>query len=69
MREKLVEWRRVSDLTQDQAAERLGLSRSFYTQLERGTRSPSLAVMMRFIDISGPKAVEFFLPVEVASST
>jgi DNA-binding XRE family transcriptional regulator len=67
MRQALVGLREEMGLTQDQAAVRLGISRSFYCEIELGTKSPSLELMNRFVDVFGARSVEFFLPVKVAS--
>lgn len=67
MRHKLVALRSALGLTQERAAQMIGVSRSFYAGLESGARSPSLEVIQRFIKTFGPKTVEFFLPIEVAS--
>lgn len=38
-------------LTQEQVAERVGISTSFYTNLERGSRSMSIPVLLSLADI------------------
>ncbi|OUS73019.1 hypothetical protein B1748_23725 [Paenibacillus sp. MY03] len=40
MREWLVNIRKNKDLTQKQVAEKCGISRSYYADIEQGTRNP-----------------------------
>lgn len=49
-------------LTQYEVAEKLSVSRSYYAELERGTKQPSLELLRRFVEMFGPAALEFFLP-------
>lgn len=40
-----------ANLTQEQVAERVGISTSFYTNLERGSRSMSIPVLVALADV------------------
>lgn len=42
MRQWLVDIRNTKELTQDQAATLSGISRSFYSEIENGTKDPSV---------------------------
>lgn len=55
VRRRLIALRQSRGMTQAQVAQALGLSRAYYTQLEAGRRTPSLAVglrIARFFDVS-----------------
>jgi len=64
---RLRELRRKRDLTQDDIARVVGISRSFYTQIENGTRTPSLKVAMRLAHLFDVSVEAIFLPSDVAS--
>lgn len=66
---RLQELRGKRELTQDDVARVVGISRSFYTQIENGTRTPSLRVAMRLAHLFGVPIEEIFLPSNVASSS
>lgn len=40
-------------MTHKQAAEALGISRSYYTQIENGLRRPSLTLARRIVEVFG----------------
>ncbi len=42
--------RNLLGLSQEGAAKAIGISRSFYTQIENGTRDPSVKVALRIAD-------------------
>lgn len=48
MREKLVEQRKLLDLTQVKLAKILGISEVYVRKLESGERNPSIALMLKF---------------------
>lgn len=62
MRHKLRVIREAMKLTQNEVAEKLGVSRSYYTELELGRKQPSLDLLRRFVDMFGPGALDIFLP-------
>lgn len=64
MQQSLRARRESMRLKQEEVAELLGVSRSYYAELEKGTKSPSLEVLRRFIDLFGPSALGFFLPIK-----
>ena len=43
----LKEYRKAKALTQDEVAEQMGISASFYTNIERGTRFPGVHLLYR----------------------
>jgi len=49
--EAIAHWRRLLRLTQEQVAQRAGVSRSAYVRLERGEPGVSLDVVMRVLTI------------------
>ena len=55
MYEKLKQHRESAGLSQSDMAERLGFSRSFYTQLENGSRRMPLPTAQRIAAIIGTK--------------
>jgi transcriptional regulator with XRE-family HTH domain len=48
--------RRARKLTQQQVAERLGVSVEFYSRMERGLAHPSLELFLRMLDVLGVRA-------------
>lgn len=48
MREKLVEQRKLLDLTQVKLAKILGISEVYVRKLESGERNPSITLMLKF---------------------
>ncbi|HHW14363.1 MAG TPA: helix-turn-helix domain-containing protein [Firmicutes bacterium] len=58
----LIQARRRAGLSQQQVAEAVGVSRSFYTLIERGCRTPSLAVALRIAEFFGAAPGELFSP-------
>lgn len=58
----LIGARRRAGLSQQQVAEAVGISRSFYTLIERGCRTPSLAVALRIAGFFGAAPGELFPP-------
>lgn len=50
MRNKLKERREYCNLTQSDLAKAIGVSRSYYSRLEKGTREGSVAVWGRIAD-------------------
>jgi len=67
-RKDLVAFREERKLTQDQMAELLSMSRSYYCELELGTKTPSLEALGRMVLVFGHQVVGFFLPLSVAPS-
>ncbi|MDI6871196.1 MAG: helix-turn-helix transcriptional regulator [Bacillota bacterium] len=60
MRKALIETRRRAGLSQKDVAEAVGISRSFYTLIERGTRNPSLPVALRIARFFGADTRQLF---------
>lgn len=59
---KLIELRSKLGLTQSEIAKRIGVSRSFYTQIEQGTRAPSTQVLFRLAQEINEPVETFFCP-------
>jgi transcriptional regulator with XRE-family HTH domain len=51
--EKLQAARKLKGLTQEQVADKVGLSRTYYAQIERGERNPSTTVITAIISAIG----------------
>lgn len=50
---KLQAARKLKGLTQEQVADKVGITRSYYAQVERGERNPTTTVIMAIIDALG----------------
>ena len=50
---KLQVARKLKDLTQEQVADKVGISRSYYLQIENGERNPSSTVIMDIVRVLG----------------
>ncbi len=50
---KLQAARKLKDLTQEQVADNVGISRSYYLQIENGERNPSSTVIMDIVRVLG----------------
>jgi putative transcriptional regulator len=62
VRKALIEARRNAGLAQKAVAEAVGISRSFYTLIERGDRNPSLPVALRLARFFGTDTRVLFAP-------
>ncbi|MGB9866576.1 MAG: helix-turn-helix transcriptional regulator [Bacillota bacterium] len=60
MRKRLIELRKTKGLTQQQVAEALGITRSFYGMIETGHRNPTLDLAKRIAEIFGADIDELF---------
>jgi transcriptional regulator with XRE-family HTH domain len=54
--------RRESGLTQEQVAERSGLSQQYLSSLERGNRNPTVITLFQIADAMGVSHVELVQP-------
>ncbi|SDZ18822.1 helix-turn-helix transcriptional regulator [Tindallia californiensis] len=59
--EKLRELRRKANITQLDMSKRLGISESYYCQLENGSRRMSLAVAIKISEILNATVEDIFL--------
>ena len=59
---RLRKLRRNMDLTQEQLAERCGVSADFISQVERGINTPSFATIQKLAEILEVDPSELFLP-------
>jgi len=50
---KLLAARKLKGLTQEQVANKVGITRSYYAQIERGERNPATTVMLAIIAAIG----------------
>ncbi len=67
MKRLILESKRANlGLSQEQVALALGISRPFYTQIENGTRDPSVKVALKIANYYGLSMDEIFLPAGVA---
>ncbi|MGE5553937.1 MAG: helix-turn-helix transcriptional regulator [Betaproteobacteria bacterium] len=62
MRKALIEARRRAGLSQKEVAAAVGVSRSFYTLVERGSRNPSLPVALRIARFFDTDTKDLFGP-------
>ena len=54
----------MRDLTQEQLAERCGVSADFISQVERGINSPSFESIQKFAEVLNVDVSELFLPLD-----
>lgn len=59
----LVKIRTERDLNQGEVAEQIGISRSYYNQIENGTRTPSLPVCQAIARFFG-KPIDDLFPID-----
>lgn len=60
MRDKLIKLRESRNLTQDDVASKLGISRSFYGHIETGTRNPSYGLARAIASLLGGQVDDIF---------
>lgn len=60
MKSKIEQIRKNKKLTHEQIAHAVGISRSFYTQIENGYRNPSLEVAIKLAQELDCKVEEIF---------
>lgn len=65
-RNKLIDLRLKRNLTQKEAAEKIGISRSFLTEIENGDKDPSLKTIKKFINFYGDRVKDIFFNNSVA---
>lgn len=61
MRKWLKDIRKDKGLTQEQVASEIYINRSYYTQIENGTRNPSIHVAKKIADLLGFNPSSFFV--------
>lgn len=66
--DKLTAAREFAGLTHEEVAKSVGISRSFYTQIEQGTRRPSISVLLRIANFFNVSVEDIFLTNKDASS-
>lgn len=59
-REWMVRYRKKLKLTQEEMAQLIGISRSYYTQIENGTHTPSGLIALRLSNIFNVEMSEFY---------
>jgi len=50
---KLFAARKLKGLTQEQIADKVGITRSYYAQVERGERNPTTTIILAIVDAIG----------------
>lgn len=60
MREKLIKLRKQNNLTQFQLAQVLEISEVYVRKLEKGTRNPSISLMLKIEAVFGVSMKEIF---------
>ncbi len=68
-RNELIALRLQRELTQKEAAKGIGISRSFLTEIENGTRNPSLKTIQKFVDFYGKEVKDIFLIPKLRNAT
>ncbi|MZP31357.1 helix-turn-helix domain-containing protein [Heliobacterium undosum] len=66
MRDELIAARKTVGFTQEQVAVLVDIDRSFYSHIERGTKTPSLEVALRIANAVNKKVEDIFLPNKVS---
>jgi transcriptional regulator with XRE-family HTH domain len=61
---RLRKLRRNMDLTQEQLADKVGVSLNFIGQMERGENAPSLETVQKIAEVLNVDVSELFLPPE-----
>jgi len=64
MRAELIKLREENGMTQEQVAESVGVSRSFYGHIETGTRNPSYGLARRISELFNTSIESIFFEVE-----
>jgi DNA-binding XRE family transcriptional regulator len=62
---ELIEFRKKSNLTQDDIAGLLKISRAYYTNIEVGRKNPSMAVAKKIADVLNTTVDAIFFNVDV----
>jgi len=62
-RSELIKLRNSLNLTQGEAAKKIGISRSFLTEIENGTKNPSFKTIQKFINFYGDKVKDIFFSI------
>jgi transcriptional regulator with XRE-family HTH domain len=62
--ERIKNLRKLSALTQEELAERAGLTKGFISQVERDRTSISLDSLVQILEALGENISEFFLDIE-----
>jgi DNA-binding XRE family transcriptional regulator len=65
-RQGLIDLRLKKNLNQGDAAKKIGISRSYLSELESGDKDPSLKTIKKFIDFYGDKVKDIFFNNNVA---
>lgn len=64
MREKLISLREDRKLTQEQVAEMVGISRSFYGHIELGKRNPSFGLAKKIASVFSCSPEDIFFDLD-----
>jgi putative transcriptional regulator len=66
MREQLFELRNKANLTQKEVADKIGISRAAYSNIENGKRNPSYKVMKKIAVLFNTSVDEIFFKAKVS---
>jgi transcriptional regulator with XRE-family HTH domain len=61
---KLRRIRRDRDMTQEQLAERCGISADYVSNMERGNKNPSFEMIAKLAEVLEVEVSELFVPIE-----
>lgn len=61
---KLRRIRRDRDMTQEQLAERCGISADYVSNMERGNKNPSFEMIAKLAEVLEVEVSELFIPIE-----
>ncbi|MBO8168171.1 MAG: helix-turn-helix transcriptional regulator [Thermoanaerobacteraceae bacterium] len=64
MREKLIKLREKANLTQEEVARQLGISRSFYGHIETGQRNPTYGLAKKIAKLFNVEVENIFFDAE-----
>ena len=62
--EKIRRLRKANNLTQEELANRVYLTKGFISQLERDLTSPSIITLKGILDVLGEELADFFLDIK-----
>lgn len=67
MRSALIKARKKAGLTQEQVADMIGIHRTHFNSIERGRRTPSLAIGIKIAEVLGVGVQDIFSASDVTN--